>query len=127
MLAAKAKALRATVRSTAAGRRKLAMDPTPGFNNYQATTEAVRRAHACHARRACFPRAPNRHTSHTTTLPGSIGAHAERQAAYPVATRAGAARQAEDTAAAAGGDEGGGGSGGQHRSAWDSTNWSHTG
>ena len=77
-LARKAKALKATVRSTAAGRRKLAMDPTPGFNNYQATTEAVRRAHACHARRACLPRAPNRHTSHATTLPRSIGAHSDK-------------------------------------------------
>ena len=46
VLASKAKALRAAVRSTAAGRRSLAMDPTPGYNNYQATTEAVRHAHA---------------------------------------------------------------------------------
>ena len=46
VLASKAKALRATVRSTAAGRRSLPLDPAPGYNNYQATTEAVRRAHA---------------------------------------------------------------------------------
>jgi hypothetical protein len=34
------------------------MDPTPGYNNYQTTTEAVRRAHACHACHAFLPRAP---------------------------------------------------------------------
>ena len=34
------------------------MDPTPGFNNYQSTTEAVRRAHACHARRALLAARP---------------------------------------------------------------------
>jgi hypothetical protein len=46
------------VRSTSAGRRSLPMDPTPGYNNYQTTTEAVRRAHACHACHAFLPRAP---------------------------------------------------------------------
>ena len=58
VLASKAKALKAQVRSTAAGRRALAMDPSPGYNNYAATTEAVRRAHAWHACHACLPRAP---------------------------------------------------------------------
>ena len=42
-MAAKAKALRATVRSTAGNRRALPLDPTPGVNNYGSTTDAVRR------------------------------------------------------------------------------------
>ena len=62
------------------------MDPTPGFNNYQATTEAVRRAHACHARRACLPRAPNRHTSHATTLP-RLNRSPRRRSCLPVVRR----------------------------------------
>eukprot|EP00320_Phaeocystis_rex_P015032 CAMPEP_0119071656 /NCGR_PEP_ID=MMETSP1178-20130426/52757_1 /TAXON_ID=33656 /ORGANISM="unid sp, Strain CCMP2000" /LENGTH=194 /DNA_ID=CAMNT_0007053595 /DNA_START=18 /DNA_END=602 /DNA_ORIENTATION=- len=44
ILASKAKALRATVRSGAAGRRQLPLDPTPGYNNYASTTDAVKRA-----------------------------------------------------------------------------------
>ena len=44
VLAAKAKALKATVKTSAAGRRKLPLDPTPGVNNYASTTGAVTRA-----------------------------------------------------------------------------------
>lgn len=46
VLAAKAKALRATVRSSAGKRRSLPLDPTPGINNYASTTLAVKRATA---------------------------------------------------------------------------------
>ena len=43
-LTAKAKTLRATVRSSAGNRRNLPLDPTPGVNNYASTTDAVVRA-----------------------------------------------------------------------------------
>jgi len=46
VLSAKAKGLRASVRATSAGRRKLPMDPTPGVNNYASTTDSVLRAKA---------------------------------------------------------------------------------
>lgn len=43
VLIVKAKTLRASVRTTAAARRKLPMDPTPGVNNYSPLTLKVQR------------------------------------------------------------------------------------
>lgn len=46
VLGAKAKVLRATVRSSSGNRRLLPLDPTPGFNNYASVTNMVVRAQA---------------------------------------------------------------------------------
>ena len=46
VLGAKAKVLRATVRSSSGNRRLLPLDPRPGFNNYASVTDTVVRAQA---------------------------------------------------------------------------------